>query len=114
MSVFALSMSKVQWLEKGAMNCVVMAAKARPWIPMHHWCLHEHGARDPSVSINMGCGHTRGWLHPRNPLCVGVSGRCCIVFEAFRSCLNVGLCGINDSLQVLCCLGVSGTARNAL
>ncbi len=45
---------------------------------------------------------------------MGVSGRCCVVFEAFRLCLNVGLCGVNDSLQVLCCLGVSGTARHAL
>ncbi len=35
MSVVALSMSKVMWLVKGARNCVVVAAKARPWIPMH-------------------------------------------------------------------------------
>ena len=45
MSVFALSMSKVQWLEKGARNCVVLAAKARPWIPMHQRWL-EKGARN--------------------------------------------------------------------
>jgi hypothetical protein len=30
MSVVALSMSKVMWLVKGARNCVVVAAKARP------------------------------------------------------------------------------------
>ncbi len=36
MSVVALSMSKVMWLVKGARNYVVVAAKARPWIPMHH------------------------------------------------------------------------------
>ncbi len=36
MSDVALSMSKVMWLVKGARNCVVVAAKARPWIPMHH------------------------------------------------------------------------------
>jgi hypothetical protein len=69
---------------------------------------------DFSVNIDMGGVYTRGWLHPRNPMRVGVSGRCCVVFKAFRSCLNVGLCGINDSLQVLCSLGVSGTARHAL
>jgi hypothetical protein len=66
------------------------------------------------LNIDMGCGHTRGWLHPWNQLHARVSGRCCVAFEAFRSCLNVGLCGVNDSLQVLCCLGVSGTAHHAL
>jgi hypothetical protein len=45
MSVFALSMSKVRCLKKGARNCVVLAAKARPWIPMHQRWL-EKGARN--------------------------------------------------------------------
>ena len=36
MSVIALSTSKVRWLAKGARNCVVLATKARPCIPMHH------------------------------------------------------------------------------
>ena len=35
MSEVALSTSKVRWLEKGARNCVVLATKARPCIPMH-------------------------------------------------------------------------------
>jgi hypothetical protein len=45
MSIVALSMSKVQWLEKGARNRVVLAATARPWIPMHQRWL-EKGARN--------------------------------------------------------------------
>ncbi len=45
MSIFALSMSKLQWLEKDARSCVVLAAKARTWIPMHQRWL-EKGARN--------------------------------------------------------------------
>jgi hypothetical protein len=57
MSVFALSMSKVQWLEKGARNCVVLAANVRPWIPMHQRWL-EKGARNCVVLAAMA----RPWI----------------------------------------------------
>jgi hypothetical protein len=65
MSVFALSMSTVQWLEKGARNCVVLAAKARLWIPMHQRWL-EKGARKCVVLA----AKARPWIHMHHTLAV--------------------------------------------
>ncbi len=65
MSVFALSMSKVQWLEKGAKNCVVLATKARPWIPMHQRWL-EKGARNCVVLA----AKARPWIPMHHTLAV--------------------------------------------
>ncbi len=66
MSVVALSMSKVvRWLEKGARNCVVLAAKARPWIPMHQRWL-EKGARNCVVLA----AKARPWIPMHHTLAV--------------------------------------------
>ncbi len=51
-----------------------------------------------------------GCLHPRKLLYVGGSGRCCNVLESFRLCLYMGFCCLYDSLEVLCCLQISGAA----
>ncbi len=62
MSVVALSRGAVRWLEVGARNCVVRAAKARPWIPMHQRWL-EKGARNCVVLA----AKARPWI-PITPL----------------------------------------------
>jgi hypothetical protein len=69
MSVVALSMSKVRWLEKGASNCVVLAAKARPWIPMHQRWL-EKGARNCVVLA----AKARPWIPMHQAMCSAVAG----------------------------------------
>jgi hypothetical protein len=64
MSIVALSMSKVRWLEKGARNCVVLAAKARPLIPMHQRWL-EKGARNCVVLA----AKARPWIPMHHSWC---------------------------------------------
>jgi hypothetical protein len=89
MSIIALSTSKVRWLEKGARNCVVLAAKARPWIPMHHHQLQSGNGAVPKwephaqMGIYVGCSssHASNVALILNPRTGHVSPQFHIVFD---------------------------------